>query len=119
MVQNYKARANLGRKNNGHAFYCSACKCHVKHIKRHEKTKKHLYFSINHQESSIDSNSSSSTHSQSSNNEIMHESNETISLSRTTNVADQNEITSVGSYHIDDYEVVDNSESNHRNSLSQ
>ena len=49
----------------------------------------------------------------------MHESNETISLSQTTNVGDQNEITSVGSYHIDDNEVVDNSKSNHRNSLSQ
>ena len=49
----------------------------------------------------------------------MHESNETISLSRTTNLGDQNEITSVGSYHIDDDEVVDNSDSNHRNSLFQ
>ena len=109
----------MGRKNNRHAFYCSACKCHVKYIKRHEKTKKHKYNIINHKESSIESTSSNSTQSQTSNNGIMHESSETISLYRTNNMAEQNDLNSVSSDHSDDDVILDNSESNHRHSISQ
>ena len=40
MGRKHKTRANLGRKNDGNAYYCSLFNFHAKNIKIHEKTKK-------------------------------------------------------------------------------
>ena len=118
MVRQYKNRANSGRKNNGHACYCSTCKCYVQHIRRHEQTKKHRNNIDQFQDTSNHSSSFSSTNTNTSINEFTTEESDNPSLPQNNDRSDQNDTNSVDYGHIFDNDIFDNYDYHHRDSIS-